>query len=119
MKTEFTSGGVWFSADAEEREAVREGLTAHAAGDRDWSRCFADAFEGLLCNGWSWLAPQDIGALTDAPLLSNCAVMEDDGTYTIHDDCGFECGVFWFPDYAVCDPLEKLRDGGKVFFLRG
>lgn len=119
MKATFALNGVTFHIDAEEREELREGLLEREEGTRDWYQCFSETFEGLLCNGWDWLAPEDIGALTDAPILSNCTSIEDDGTRVLHGEgCGGSCGVFWFPDYQVTDPLEVLRDTGRVFFAR-
>lgn len=118
MKATFSSGGVLFSIDAEGREDVREALEAKEEGQKGWHQVFGEAFDGLLCNGWEWLAPEDIGALTDAPILSNCIDRDDDGAMTAHSGCGLECGIFWFPNYMVEDPLETLRDKGEVFFTR-
>lgn len=112
MKATFSQNGVLFSIDAEEREDLREPSEHH------WDYRFGEAFGYLLCNGWEWLAPEDIGALTDAPILSNCMSRDDDGTMTAHSECGRECGIFWFPNYMVEDPLETLRDKGEVFFTR-
>jgi hypothetical protein len=56
-----------------------------------------------LCNGWEMVPPEDIGALTAAPILSDEIVRDDEGRLT-------EAGrVYWYPDYAVRDEIEELR----------
>ncbi len=111
MKATFSKNGVLFSLDAEEKAEIAdiEGMP--------WGDLY-EAFEELSCNGWDFVDPEDIGALTDAPILSNCMGRDDDGTMTAHSECGMECGIFWFPNYMVEDPLETLRDKGEVFFTR-
>jgi hypothetical protein len=76
---------------------------------RDKHMC--DIFEPLVCNGLSWVDPADIGALTDAPILSD-DVIDDDGNYP--DDARF----FWFGDYQIRSPLTDLLRYGKVVFTQ-
>lgn len=45
-----------------------------------------------------YIKPEDIGALTDAPIL------------------GFKGNIYWFPDYAVINELNQLKETGKVEF---
>jgi hypothetical protein len=59
--------------------------------------------EDHLCNGWEMVPPEDIGALTAAPILSDEIVRDEEGRVT-------EAGhVYWYPDYAVRDEIEELR----------
>jgi hypothetical protein len=59
--------------------------------------------EDHLCSGWEMVPPEDIGALTAAPILSDEIVRDEDGRVT-------EAGrVFWYPDYAVRDEIEEIR----------
>jgi hypothetical protein len=59
--------------------------------------------EDHLCNGWEMVPPEDIGALTAAPILSDEIVRDDDGRVT-------EAGrVYWYPDYQVKDEIEEIR----------
>ena len=59
--------------------------------------------EDHLCTGWEMVPPEDIGALTAAPILSDEIVRDDEGRVT-------EAGrVYWYPDYAVRDEIEELR----------
>jgi hypothetical protein len=85
------SGRANFSAIREERD--RSGI--HAA--------LCALFEDHLCNGWEIVSPEDIGALTAAPILSDEIVRDEDGRV-------IETGsVYWYPDYAVHDEIEELR----------
>lgn len=70
-----------------------------------------DALEQVTCNGLSWVYPQDIGALTDAPILSEDSLNGDD---RYPDDAKF----YWYSGYQVRSPLEDLRDYGKVIFTQ-
>ena len=59
--------------------------------------------EDHLSSGWEMVPPEDIGALTAAPILSDEITRDDHGRVT---DAG---RVFWFPDYQVRDEIEELR----------
>ena len=66
--------------------------------------------EDHLCNGWEMVPPEDIGALTAAPILSDEIVRDDNGRVV-------EAGhVYWYPDYAVLDEIEELRDKLRLLF---
>ena len=59
--------------------------------------------EDHVSTGWEMVPPEDIGALTAAPILSDEIVRDDEGRLT-------EAGrVYWYPDYAVRDEIEELR----------
>ena len=66
--------------------------------------------EDHLCTGWEMVPPEDIGALTAAPILSDEISRDDHGRVT-------EVGrVFWFPDYAVRDEIEEIRRDLAIVF---
>ena len=66
--------------------------------------------EDHLCNGWEMVPPEDIGALTAAPILSDEIGKDEDGRVT-------EAGrVYWYPDYQVRDEIEELRAHLKLVF---
>ena len=54
---------------------------------------FEELIETQLCNGWELVNPEDVGALTDALLLSN------DGGKTIYSN------INW---YQLVSPVEKM-----------
>lgn len=70
---------------------------------------FHDAFEHMLANGMDNVSPEEIGALTDAPIFGE--VSRDDQGKITHID-----SLYWFPDYAVKNPAEELKEKGKVVF---
>ena len=77
---------------------VEEGRDAHGI-----HAALCTLLEDHLCNGWEMLPPEDIGALTAAPILSDEIVRDDDGRVV-------EAGrVYWYPDYAVRDEIEEIR----------
>jgi hypothetical protein len=61
---------------------------------------FEDLVEWQLCNGWEKLRPEDIGALTDAPIFSESG----------------EDKVYWFPNYQIESPVQILLEKGEVTF---
>lgn len=90
--------------------------------DYDWDHLMRhgsdDALHELLAHergyGWDVLSDGDIpGALTSAPMISDDVSVEDDGTKVIYGT------VWWFPRYALEDPVETLRDKGSVVFDLG
>lgn len=69
-----------------------------------------DWIDYQLCNGWEMVPPEDIGALTDSPILSSD--IERDGSGNV-----VYCGkVYWYPAYAVRSPEDVLTRTGRVVF---
>ena len=67
-------------------------------------------FEHPLCNGWSEIRPEDIGALTSSPIFSDEATFDDDGNLKSVGR------VYWFPNYQIESPVETLNEYGRVIF---
>lgn len=76
------------------------------SNDRLW-----DLLEDFLCSGWDWIRPEQIGALTDAPIISNDAQYNDDGDLISINN------VWAYVDYMLYDPVEKLFEDGRVIFM--
>jgi hypothetical protein len=72
-----------------------------------------DLIEDQLCNGWTWLNPEDVAALTDSPILSNDAEFDDYGNLigAVH--------TWWFPDYQTIDLAEEIFKEGQLIFTKG
>jgi len=73
---------------------------------------FWELLECELSNGWDLVNPEDIGALTASPILSD---------ETEYDDCGNLVSVgsvYWRPDYALTSEVEELQERGFVEFSR-
>lgn len=86
--------------DSDDRDDI-EGMRG-----ADWWKLFEDK----CGNGWGIVEPEWIGALTDAPIVTD--------EYTFTDDEKHEVTgrVWWFPNYMVEDPVETLLERGRVVF---
>jgi hypothetical protein len=80
----------------EEIESQREGEDCWKKGTND---ILLDLLEWQLCNGWEWVEPEDIGALTSAPILRS-----PNGK------------IYWFPNYAVTCEIKEMLEKGEVRF---
>ena len=89
----------------EEFETIDEMRSAHGI-----DAALATLLEDHLGNGWEMVPPQDIGALTSSPILSDEDERDDEEAIT-------EVGrVYWYPEYQVCDEIEELRERLVVLF---
>lgn len=97
-----TNGCLILTADIQDRRAIRrliaeEGTTITAE---------YDALDGLLANSeLEWIQPEEVGALTSAPILG---LRKDNG----------EVEAAWgFMDYQVRSFLEDLANTGRAVFI--
>ena len=105
---EITSEGLVFTADEETRQEIQELFDAGKGFyDRE-----GEILEHSICNGLSYVQPEDIGALTDATILSDDSP-DDDGNF--HPDAQF----FWDCNYQVTDWTETLKETGTFTFTKG
>jgi hypothetical protein len=94
--------------DIEELKAIKD-----LCGDNDIQ--FMD--EMLESNGWAGnsvlmrIDPEDVGALTDAPIVTDDRTIEDNGSVTVNGN------VWWFPNYMVENFAETLIREGSVTFV--
>lgn len=66
--------------------------------------------EEHLCNGWSLVPPEEIGALTSAPIISDDFTIEDDGHGVVNGN------VWWFPNYQITSEIEEIfSNEGAIF----
>lgn len=104
---EITKEGLVFTADIETRWEMQDlfdrGLNYYTAA--------SEVFEYPLCNGLSWVEPEDIGALTNSIIFSESS-LQDDGSYP--NDSEF----FWYPSYQTEDCIEILMNTGRVTFTK-
>lgn len=75
-----------------------------------------DFFEPYFCNSeWGWVLPEEIGALTDAPIIGiRCPEEEENAE---HICCYTE--VYAFMDYQVRALLQDLWDNNEAFLQKG
>jgi len=97
-----TDGCLILYAANEDRHAIAELIKAEGTTDR----AEAEALESLICNSeLEWIQPEEIGALTDAPILG------------LRDEDGKPEAAWGFMDYQVRSFLTDLRDKGKAVFI--
>ena len=75
---------------------------------------FYELMEEHMANDlYEILFPEEIGALTSAPIIGYDVLRDDSGDLIEVQE------VYWFPDYQVIDPIEELLEKGEVFFEKG
>ncbi len=79
-----------------------------AAFDIHWENIFDSL--GLIGNGWGCFDPIEVGALTEAPMVTDDFSVLDNGDKVILGN------VWWFPNYCVENPVETLVEKGRVVF---
>ena len=100
-----TASGLELRADYEEVGAIRSQYVPEMVG-------LAMLFERELCNGWTLCDASELGALSEAPVLSQDISLDSAGQHTAPDNATF----YYFARYQVDSVLELLaRDGVVVF----
>jgi hypothetical protein len=69
--------------------------------------------EDATSNGWEWLSPEKIGALTDAPIITNDVEWDEN-----RDEIVGLGDLWWYPQYELYDPLEEIQKNGFVVFTK-
>lgn len=67
--------------------------------------------EGMFTNGYSEIQPEQIGALTSAPIISDGFIDEE----TTKEEFK-QTKFWWFPNYMVIDEVAELFEKGFVIF---
>lgn len=92
------------------RLTMSESDRADYNGYHSLAQLFDDS--GLTGNGWHFIPPEEIGALTDGDILSDDCAIEDDGTYTLYGP------VYWDSDYQIRDAASRLLEDGEAILKR-
>jgi hypothetical protein len=111
LKFEKRGDNLYISATREGKAEARELMDNR----RGIIQNLSDMLEPALGNGWNWIPPEDIGALTDAPIISEDGFIADNGTWEVHPDVK-RPRVYAHMNYAVEDPIETWAAGGTVRF---
>lgn len=76
----------------------------------DDPRDIYETFEDVIANTYlDWIAPEDLGWMTDAPLLGEVDISDQGEITEVHN-------IWYFPNYAVVDPFKELREGNSIVF---
>lgn len=102
------NGALLITANNEARAEL-----AQAFRDGGYPKAESAVIDGLH-ERYSWVRPELIGALTDAPILTEYQSVNyaDDGVMSVDPDAK----VWWFPGYEMRDPWRELADKGRVVF---
>jgi hypothetical protein len=82
--------------------------------DKATVQALAEILEDQMGNGWDWVDPAEIGALTEAPIISNGTMRNSDGELRPYP--GSVC--YAHMDYQIEDPIETLAEGKAVVLVR-
>jgi len=114
-----TNGCLIIKADDRDRERLKEirgPVGEYGQTERPYVDIEYEALEPLICNSeLEWIAPEDIGALTSAPILGirNTDPIKEDPTS--HE---YPIVAAWgFMDYAVRSFVDDLIETGKAVFI--
>jgi hypothetical protein len=124
-----TNGCLILKADAVERESIKQMVADH--GCDYCGQCEANALESLIANSeLEWIRPEEIGALTSAPILGIYGNETELPANVKHPEdlliIGRWDGKTWyqpvsaawgFMDYAVRSFLQDLIEDGKAVFI--
>ena len=105
---DITDDELVFTADSDTREEIAVMIDSK---EYNYYQLAGDVFEYAICNGLSWVAPEDIGAMTDSLIFSD-STPHDDGVYAA------DANFYWFPNYQVECPIETLTQMGRVVFTK-
>jgi hypothetical protein len=116
-----THGGITihFLPDGIRLEPMPDGILDARAYLNDGDQSDAalwDMLEGFIGNGWANIPPEAIGAMTDAPILSEDFTMSDDGDWIPAVENPV---VYWHAAYAVESCIAKWAAGESVFWRKG
>lgn len=111
MKFQIGKNGITFSLENKAERVLAQDMLDNAA-----HKDHGFLSELLDKSGWSpngqlfVVQPEWIGALTDAPIITDGWTMDDDGVSTVDGN------VWWFPRYEHESFAEVLIKTGQVFF---
>ena len=100
------NGNLVFRATNEARHDYAQQLRERGSDSVFWDVLAPFQANGILFG----IDPEDIGALTSAPIITDDLTIEDDGERTVHGK------VWWFPNYCIIDPMAELFHKGRVEF---
>jgi hypothetical protein len=115
-----TGNGLYLDPTDEGVAEARELLDGREARRRGILSDEADMLEWAIGNGWDRVPPEDIGALTDATIISRDGFIACDGKW-YPDPVLTEAKpgkVFAHMNYMVEDPIETWASGGSVYYVK-
>ena len=107
------NGALRFHAAAEEKDDLMS-ILERCGGDDNRFLVEMLEFAGWEANGQLFsVRPEQVGALTEAPMLTDDCFHHDDGLLEVTGP------IWWFPDYMLKNFAEVLVETGTVTFPVG
>ena len=104
------NGNLTFIADAQSMEDLQRIKDRVGGNDAAFLDQMLDEF-GFVGNGKLYgISPENIGALTEAPMLSDDVEHDDTGSVNVRGK------VWYYPHYMLFDFAQALLDDGRVTF---
>lgn len=96
-------------------KAIKEDFSEFLEDETDFDEMELESqiLEDLMCNGWDYVQPEEIGALTSAPIISPDVTRDDEGEFISADV------VYAYMDYQVDSWVQRLCDGHSVVWQKG
>lgn len=102
------NGDLKITLTEEGREFLKENRNED---NSDWNKgtdfIYFDLTEGILCEEWEHIRPEECGAMTDGIIISDEAERDDQGNLT-------KLGrVYWYPNYQIRAEIDDLWEDGE------
>jgi len=107
------NGDLKISLTNEGKEYIEDLRNESGDYTKGWSEMISDLFDHEISNGYSYVQPEDIGALTSSLIISN-GIIDDETTQEDLDSID----LWWFPQYEVRDEVKDLEDNGFIIFSK-
>lgn len=105
------SGRLRFEIETDEdRESVETILLRTEGDDVSALEQLLDEFGTIGNASFFPISPEDVGALTGSPMVTDCVEYEEDGKPLVSGR------VWWFPSYETTNFMQKLLDEGTAVF---
>ena len=106
------NGNLEITCEGSEKEDLQDILDSTSHKDHGFLAEMLE-YAGWSTNGKLYpVAPEWIGALTDAPIVSDEVIYLDNGDHEVPGK------VWWFPNYMVESFAETLIGTGRVLFAK-
>ncbi len=103
-------GNLKISLTPEGKELIEE---MRADSTKGWLDIITELFEYEMCNGYSYVQPEHIGALTSSLIIGDGFIDEDTSIEDINTT-----NTWWFPDYQVLNEIDELYEKGYIIFQK-
>ena len=97
-------------------KAIHEDFSDFLEAETDFDETDLESqlLEDLMCNcGWDYIRPDEVAALTSAPLISPDATRNEDGDLTSADT------IYGYMNYQVDSWVQELCAGNMVVWQTG